>query len=61
MRRYLRLVEILICGYFSLSLRNFDFKEKEEVDKYYPQFYHKMDKVRLARTAYPARTPRGGD
>ncbi|KAH7930327.1 hypothetical protein BV22DRAFT_1043309 [Leucogyrophana mollusca] len=23
---------------------NFDFKEKEEVDKYYPQYYHKMDK-----------------
>ena len=29
--------------------RNFDFKEKVEVDKYYPQFYHKTDKVR-ART-----------
>ena len=26
--------------------RNFDFKEKAEVDKYYPQFYHKSDKVR---------------
>ena len=25
--------------------RNFDFKEKEEVDKYYPQYYHKTDKV----------------
>jgi len=25
-------------------LINFDFKEKEEVDKYYPQYYHKMDK-----------------
>ena len=25
--------------------RNFDFKEKVEVDKYYPQFYHKTDKV----------------
>ncbi|EMD31791.1 hypothetical protein CERSUDRAFT_119365 [Gelatoporia subvermispora B] len=24
--------------------KNFDFKEKAEVDKYYPQFYHKMDK-----------------
>ncbi|KAF9259914.1 hypothetical protein L218DRAFT_963167 [Marasmius fiardii PR-910] len=24
--------------------KDFDFKEKEEVDKYYPQFYHKMDK-----------------
>lgn len=27
--------------------RNFDFKEKEEVDKYYPQYYHKTDKVLL--------------
>ncbi|KAK7445188.1 cytosolic factor, phosphatidylinositol/phosphatidylcholine transfer protein [Stygiomarasmius scandens] len=25
-------------------MNNFDFKEKEEVDKYYPQFYHKTDK-----------------
>jgi len=25
-------------------MQNFDFKEKEEVDKYYPQYYHKMDK-----------------
>lgn len=25
-------------------VKSFDFKEKEEVDKYYPQFYHKMDK-----------------
>ena len=24
---------------------NFDFKEKEQVDKYYPQYYHKTDKV----------------
>ncbi|KAI0002872.1 CRAL-TRIO domain-containing protein [Russula compacta] len=24
--------------------RTFEFKEKEEVDKYYPQFYHKIDK-----------------
>lgn len=28
--------------------RNFDFKEKEAVDKYYPQYYHKTDKVRAA-------------
>ena len=27
--------------------RNFEFKEKELVDKYYPQYYHKMDNVRL--------------
>ncbi|RDB15619.1 Sec14 cytosolic factor [Hypsizygus marmoreus] len=25
-------------------LNSFDFKEKLEVDKYYPQYYHKMDK-----------------
>ncbi|KAL4076667.1 CRAL-TRIO domain-containing protein [Scleroderma yunnanense] len=25
-------------------MKNFDFKEKEQVDKYYPQYYHKMDK-----------------
>ncbi|KAF8960231.1 CRAL-TRIO domain-containing protein [Flammula alnicola] len=25
-------------------IKNFDFKEKAEVDKYYPQFYHKCDK-----------------
>ncbi|KAI5827332.1 hypothetical protein K523DRAFT_322217 [Schizophyllum commune Tattone D] len=25
-------------------IHNFDFKEKVEVNKYYPQFYHKMDK-----------------
>ncbi|TFK45472.1 hypothetical protein OE88DRAFT_1211080 [Heliocybe sulcata] len=25
-------------------VKNFDFKEKEEVDKYYPQCYHKIDK-----------------
>ncbi|KAF9000746.1 CRAL-TRIO domain-containing protein [Cyathus striatus] len=25
-------------------VKNFDFKEKAEVDKYYPQFYHKIDK-----------------
>lgn len=25
-------------------MQNFDFQEKEEVDKYYPQYYHKMDK-----------------
>ncbi|KAG6330452.1 hypothetical protein ID866_8640 [Astraeus odoratus] len=25
-------------------MRNFKFTEKEQVDKYYPQYYHKMDK-----------------
>ncbi len=24
---------------------NFEYPEKEEVDKYYPQYYHKTDKV----------------
>lgn len=28
------------------TFRNFDFKEKEAVDKYYPQYYHKTDIVR---------------
>ena len=26
--------------------RTFEFTEKKEVDKYYPQYYHKIDKVR---------------
>jgi len=26
--------------------KNFKFTEKKEVTKYYPQFYHKTDKVR---------------
>ena len=25
--------------------RTFEFSEKKEVDKYYPQYYHKIDKV----------------
>lgn len=25
--------------------RTFDFKERHEVDKYYPQYYHSMDKA----------------
>lgn len=29
--------------------RNFDFTEMAEVDKYYPAFYHKTDKVCLDR------------
>jgi hypothetical protein len=28
-----------------MNNRNFDYKEQVEVDKYYPQYYHKMDKV----------------
>jgi len=27
-------------------VKEFDFKEKEEVNKYYPQYYHKVDRVR---------------
>lgn len=27
-------------------VRTFDYKEKPEVFKYYPQYYHKTDKVR---------------
>mgnify|MGYP003715931243 FL=1 len=29
--------------------RNFDYPEKEEVDKYYPQYYHKTDKASSAK------------
>lgn len=32
--------------YLTIITRNFDFKEQAEVDKYYPQYYHKIDKVR---------------
>lgn len=30
------------------ELPNWDYPEKKEVFKYYPQYYHKTDKVRLA-------------
>ena len=33
------------CGIEEL-VRTFDYKEKPEVFKYYPQYYHKTDKVR---------------
>lgn len=29
---------------------NFEYPEKEEVDKYYPQYYHKTDKVNSTRS-----------
>lgn len=29
--------------------RNFDYPEKEEVFKFYPQYYHKTDKVGFPR------------
>ena len=28
-----------------ILFNSFDFAEKAEVDKYYPKYYHKMDKV----------------
>ena len=28
-------------------VRTFDYKERPEIFKYYPQYYHKTDKVRL--------------
>lgn len=33
-------------------VRTFDYKEKEEVFKYYPQYYHKTDKVRFPLLSY---------
>jgi hypothetical protein len=33
------------CHIALMNTRNFDYKEQVEVDKYYPQYYHKMDKV----------------
>jgi len=39
--------------------RTFEFKEKEEVDKYYPQYYHKIDKVRAMRSC--SRLPKRKD
>ncbi len=36
-----------------LGRRNFDFEEKEQVDRYYPQYYHKMDKVRFLYPSSP--------
>lgn len=29
-------------------VQSFEFKEKAEVDKYYPQFYHNTDRVRYS-------------
>lgn len=53
---------VLICRVFLLvrlfnaTHRNFEFTEKEEVDKYYPQYYHKMDKVRPLLLCYSLNT-----
>jgi hypothetical protein len=53
--------ELVRCVFFQLTIqrlvetlplpslpshRTFQFTEKAEVDKYYPQYYHKIDKVR---------------
>jgi len=35
--------------------RTFEFTEKKEVDKYYPQYYHKIDKVKKRRFYLPLR------
>lgn len=34
-------------------VRTFDYKEKEEVFKYYPQYYHKTDKVYYSIKPHP--------
>jgi hypothetical protein len=38
---------------FFFFTRTFDFKEREEVNKYYPQYYHKIDKVCLRNPLIP--------
>jgi hypothetical protein len=45
--KFVFLSPFLENGCFIETRRDFEFKEKEEVDKYYPQYYHKMDKVRF--------------
>lgn len=32
--------------------RSFDYPERAEVDKYYPQYYHRVDKVGPSRVSY---------
>jgi hypothetical protein len=43
-------VRLVVCirpdALFFFFPSNFEFTEKKAVDKYYPQYYHKMDKVR---------------
>jgi hypothetical protein len=36
-------------------VRTFDYKERPQVFEYYPQYYHKTDKVRFLPTASAAR------
>jgi hypothetical protein len=33
-------------------VRTFDYKERPQVFEYYPQYYHKTDKVRSVMTSY---------
>jgi len=41
-------------------VRTFDYKERPEIFKYYPQYYHKTDKVRLFATVHlPASSQTG--
>lgn len=35
-------------------VRNFDYAEKPQVFEYYPQYYHKTDKVRYPHQPLPA-------
>ena len=35
----------LMVQLYVFLYRNFDFKEKAQMDQYYPQYYHKIDKV----------------
>jgi hypothetical protein len=41
--------DLSIFGY-----RTFEFTEKVEVDRYYPQYYHKVDKVRMNKFLSPS-------
>ena len=54
------------CHSDSDVFRTFDFTEAAEVDKYYPQYYHKMDKVshpfiRNSGVGFMASSPRKDD
>jgi hypothetical protein len=35
--------------------RNFEYPEQREVDKYYPQYYHRTDKVSLGAESMDAK------
>lgn len=44
-RHHLSKPRTLTLTFSVITCRGFDFKERAEVNKYYPQFYHKTDKV----------------